>query len=103
MMRYDLNTILEAALYWHHIDPREWKTMPATRKVTKVRIKQVVSFLAQEFGYSHKEIAAFLGLHRTTVICHIKKLKGIATSTPDTDPWWMPSGRSSAKILCLRK
>lgn len=71
-MKPQLSDILNATLLQLRIPYDEWETMYSYRIARTIKVKQILSLVAYEYGYKHIEIAEFLHTHRTTVIYHIK-------------------------------
>lgn len=75
MKRHSLEKILECTLVCCNITNEEWHDLTRRRMGYIVRAKQLVSHIAFNEGYKHKEIAQFFGHHRTTIIHNIKTLR----------------------------
>lgn len=75
MKRHSLEKILECTLHCCNITREEWVELMYRRMMFIVRAKQLVSLIAFNEGYEYKEIARFLGHHRTTAIHHVKTLR----------------------------
>ena len=71
MKRHSLENILKCTLRCCNVSREEWLELMARRIGYVVRVKQLFSFIAFNEGYLCKEIAPFIGQHRTTVIHHI--------------------------------
>lgn len=67
-MKYKLNEILSAALTYYKFSREEWETLKNRRLRKIVNIKQIVSLIAFESGYTHQEIGQFLGRGRCDII-----------------------------------
>ena len=74
-MRYSLEQILEATLCCCNVSEEEWRLKKHKRDGYLVRVKEIVSLIACQQGYSCNEIGCFLHQNRTTIIYHIKTLK----------------------------
>lgn len=74
-MRYKLSEILSAALAYYEISSEEWESIKSRRLGKSVIIKQTVSLIAFESGYTHKEIGQFLGKSRCDIIHHVNVFK----------------------------
>jgi hypothetical protein len=75
MKRHSLEKILECTLHYCVISEEEWRNLRSRSIGEIVRVKQILSFIASNEGYTSNEIAEFLGQHRTTVIYYVKTLK----------------------------
>lgn len=74
MKRHSLEKILECTLRCCNITKEEWNEYGHRRIGRLVRVKQLLSLIAFDEGYEYREIARFLGHHRTTVIHHVKTI-----------------------------
>lgn len=75
-MRTQLSDILDVTLDILRISHSEWDKGRKSRVRKMVLVKQIVSLIGKEAGYTPTEIASFLGIERTTVIHHQATLAG---------------------------
>lgn len=82
-MQPPLKLILDTTLSQLGISDEEWDALNPYRVAKTVKIKQIVSLVANKRGYTHQEISEFLRLSRSNVTHHINAYKDLCSIYPD--------------------
>lgn len=67
-MRASLEDILNATLKGLEIGEEEFEAIKSTRLANAIRIRQIVAFLGQQYGYTLVEIGTFLNVTHSTAL-----------------------------------